>query len=189
VVPGNSRFLYQPAKTETLRANPENAYVAPNRDSVNRDWKFNWQNPTADLARLDNAEGQNGFLVLGERVQPNQETLLGLQLRTTRDEDRDLSKKELPGLKVFDVEFGSVAHEMGLMRGDLIVNVNGTNVDSGGASEAARILSGVLALGKGKLVTIDAVRKVGSQYLYIQVKGTLGEPKATLVPADAVIEK
>ena len=143
-----------------------------------RDWVFNPEQPKLVMEELNSNETRYGYLILGEKVAPTKSPLLGVLLKTTRDEDRDMSKKGQFGLKVFDIVPDSVANEMGLMKDDEIVCINGLNVNSGSVEDAVKFLEVIHNLNKGAVITVDVVRQDKAGVLYLQRRGVLGEPKA-----------
>ena len=143
-----------------------------------RDWIYNPEQPKLVMEELNNNETRYGYLILGEKVAPTQMPLLGVLLKTTRDEDRDMSRKGQFGLKVFDIVPDSVANEMGLLKDDEIVCINGMNVNSGSVEDAVKFLEVIHNLNKGAVITVDVVRQDKAGVLYTQRRGVLGEPKA-----------
>ncbi len=126
------------------------------------------------LNELQNDESKYGYLIFPEMP------LLGIQLRTMRDMDRDVSGNNARlGLRVHANVPDGVANEMGLREGDVIVCINRMNVNSGSAEDAVHFLNAVNNLGKGAVVTIDFLRQDKCGVQYVQRSGVLGEPKAT----------
>jgi len=130
------------------------------------------------LNELLEYEKKFGSVALTDTARGNEGPLLGAVIKTIRDQDRDLTKIGSLGLRVYDIVPDSVANEMGLMKGDTIVCINGLNVNSGGVEDAVKFITAIANLGKGAAVTIDIVREDRSGVLYIQRRGVLGQPKA-----------
>ncbi|HLX62500.1 MAG TPA: PDZ domain-containing protein [Planctomycetota bacterium] len=130
------------------------------------------------LDKLQNDEGKSGYLFTGENVQAGESPLLGVILRTTRDEDQDLSKRGSLGLRVYAVVPNSVAYELGVLRRDVIIGINGMSVDSGSAADAAKFWAALNSLGKGAAFTLDILREDRTGTLCIRRTGVLGQPKA-----------
>jgi len=127
-------------------------------------------NPTEPntLRQLQQHEGRSGYLLFPE-------PLLGLRLKTTRDVDRVVGEGPI-GLMVDQVIPGSPAQMMGLRKNDFIVTLNGMEVKGGGAEEAVKFLSSIKELGAGTEISIDAVRPVQSELLFMKrMHGVLGQ--------------
>jgi S1-C subfamily serine protease len=80
-------------------------------------------------------------------------------------------------LRVFDVAPNSVAYEMGVLRRDVIVAINGMKVDSGMANDARKFLTALNNLGKGAAIVLDILREDKLGLIYIRRNAVLGEPK------------
>jgi hypothetical protein len=120
------------------------------------------------LRQLEQHEARSGYLLFPE-------PLLGLRLKTTRDVDRVVGEGPI-GLMVDQVIPGSPAHMMGLRKNDFIVTLNGLEVKGGGAEEAVKFLSSIKELGAGTEISVDAVRPVQSELLFMKrMHGVLGQ--------------
>ena len=162
----------------SMLSTPMSIYNDAHPAGIKRDWTFNPSQPKKMLDELRSNEGLYGYLILEEP--PEKSPLLGVQLRTMRDVDQDLSKNHSMGLRVHDIVPDSVASEMGLMCNDMIVCINGMNVDTGSVDDAVRFLTVIHNLGDGAIITLHIVREDKSGVLYMQRRGVLGQPKAEL---------
>lgn len=125
------------------------------------------------LKKIKETEARSGYLVFGEA---GDSALLGLYLRTTRDQG---TAADRPGLMVYQVESGSTAQEMQLRKDDFIVALNNIAVKTGGPEDAANVLRAIAHAGSGTPVKLQVVRPVGSEMLFLEKTGVLGETRAT----------
>lgn len=125
------------------------------------------------LQTLQDDEKRYGYFVFGEKTLGEDKPLLGVYLKTTRDEDRVAGEKI--GLMVYYVVPGSPAAAMDLKPNDYIVDINGVPIADGGAKDAVGFLSKIRAEGPGKPLTIHIVRPIGNEHLYMVKQANLGE--------------
>ena len=137
---------------------------------------FNARDPREPQARkIQSQVDQYKYVILAEKVAPDEQPLLGAYIKTTR-EVVQAADGPVGGLIVYDVEDGSPAQKMGLRKNDHIITINDMDIKDGGPTEAINFFSGVRQLGKGESVTIHVVRPFGSQWLYMRpLTGVLGE--------------
>ena len=150
------------------RNSPPRIHVGlPTKDGVQTVSLENPFEPNS-IQKLRQQEGRLGYLYFPV-------ALLGLSLKTTRGQDHPAGADPV-GLKVDRVAPGSPAAAMDLRQGDCIVTLNDMAVRDGGTEEALKFLSNISEFGPGKEVSIDVVRPVGSQFLYMKRKyGVLGQ--------------
>lgn len=149
---------------------PDRTPIVYERPTVNGFQPMTISNPMepATLQEMQQHEGRSGYLVFPE-------PLLGLRLKTTRDEDR-VADEGPGGLMVEKVVPGSPAYNMGLRKNDYIVTCNGEPITDGGAMEAVKFLSKLRELGAGADVDLHIVRPVYGEYLFMKpVSGVLGQ--------------
>jgi anti-sigma factor RsiW len=125
------------------------------------------------LQTLQDDEKRYGYFVFGEKTVGDDRPLLGAYLKTTRDVDHVVDEKL--GLMVYFVTPGSPAAAMGLQPNDIIVNINDMPINDGGAKDAVQFLSKIREEGAGKPVTLQIVRPIGPQHLFMEKSGVLGE--------------
>jgi hypothetical protein len=142
-------------------------YERPTSNGLMRASLENPQEP-GTLQELQQHEGRSGYLIFPE-------PLLGLRLKTTRDEDR-VTDEGPGGLMVEKVVVGSPAWNMGIRQNDYIVTCNNEPIVDGGAMEAVKFLSSLKELGAGSDVELHIVRPINGQYLFLKpVSGVLGQ--------------
>jgi len=126
-----------------------------------------------DLKVLQANEGKFGSVALCQKCCDNENPLLGVLLKTTRDVDR-VADNGL-GLMVLEVMPGSPAEAMGLRRGDYIVTANDLPLDNGGVEELVKFFAGLEQAGKGAGINLQVVRTIGNHHLFMVKEGVLGE--------------
>jgi len=132
-------------------------------------------NPTQPdgLKGLRDREGQYGYLVFGERIGPNERPLLGVELKTTREQAQDDSQRL--GLLVYRVIPGTPAQVMGLQKGDYIIGVNDEKIANGAVEDTVKFLSGVRHAGAETPVRLEVLRPMSGGHMYIIREGVLGD--------------
>jgi hypothetical protein len=127
------------------------------------------------MKQLETDEGRFGYLIMGEPTLPGQKPLLGVLLKTTRDEDKDVNKDERPGLMIYSVIPGTPAYAMGLKRGDYIVTANDMKVADGSAQDAASFLSSVVTAGADAPISLQILRPMSGGHMFMVKEGVLGK--------------
>src|SRR5262245_37241798 len=109
------------------------------------------------------AEGVMGQLVSGGRVQRGQ---LGVTVQAVTSEmAQSLGLKEVRGAVVSDVSPGSPAEKAGVKRGDVIVSVDGVNVDDGNT-----LRNRIASTRPGSTVALGLVRDGSAKTLRVELR-------------------